>query len=155
MHKATYIIKTEDDIAPCVALLKERLKVEPLEVVISTLTRQRSAQQHRLYWLWCTQIGNHMGLRKDEIHEILKRTFAVPIFTRDDKGYAELIVAVMAVRDENKMLRYEAMAKQIVRMTSTTDFTVPQMTEYLTDIEHYAAELGANLTFPDDIIGYK
>jgi len=155
MSKATYIIKNEGDIAPCVALIKERLKVEPLEVVISTMTKQRSAQQHRLYWLWCTQIGNYMGLLKDEVHEILKRKFAVLIFTRDDKDYAEMIVAVMAVRDENKMLRYEAMAKQITKLTSTTKFTVPQMTEYLTDVEHYAAELGANLTFPDDLYGYK
>jgi hypothetical protein len=152
MKKETFIIRNADEIAPCLAWIKELLTLHgALEVVVSTETRSRSARQHRLMWLWCTQIANHLGLFKDEVHELLKRKFAVPIFTRDDTNYAEMVVAVKAIRKQGMESYVEALARGISRLTSTTDFSVDQCQEYLTDIEHYAAEIGANLTFPEDL----
>jgi len=152
MKKETFIIKTADDIAPRLAWLKELLTLHgSLEIVISTETRSRSARQHRLLWLWNSEIANHLGLFKDEVHELLKRKFAVPIFTRDDANYAEMVVAVKAIRKQGMGDYAEALAREISRLTSTVDFSVGQMQEYLNDIEHYAAEIGANLTFPEDL----
>ena len=151
MNKEVFIVRTEIDIEPCVAWLKEHLPLSPLEVVASTETKSRSAQQNRLLWLWNTQIGNHLGLFKDEVHEMLKRRFAVPIFTRDDGDYAKMVIAVKAIRKHGMVDYAEALAKEISRLTSTTSFTVEQMSEYLLDIEHYAAEIGARLTFPDEL----
>lgn len=152
MKKETFIIREEDNLKPCLAWMKELLALHgSLEVVISTETRSRSARQHRLLWLWNTQIANHLGLTKDEVHELLKRKFAVPIFTRDNANYAEMVVAVKAIRKQGMEGYAEALAKEISRLTSTTDFSVDQCQEYLHDVEMYAAEIGAQITFPADL----
>ena len=152
MKKETFIIHHVEDVQPCLAWIKELSHLHgPLEVVVSTETRGRSVLQNRLYWLWVTQIGTHLGLLKDEIHEVFKRRFAVPIFTRDDADYAEMVMAVKAIRKQGMEDYAEPLAREISRLTSTTDFNVDQMREYLNDIEHYAAEIGAELTFPEDL----
>jgi len=151
----TRIVQNEKDIAACVAWLTVHLSEAPLEVRMSTAKRSRSLQQHRLLWLWNTQIANHLGLLKDEVHEMLKRKFAVPIFTRDDEDYAAMVTAVKDVRRGGKVKEAEAMAKVIARLTSTTDFSMSQCSEYLLDVEHFAAEHGAPLTFPDDLVGSR
>ena len=156
MKKQVFKIRNVDDIPPFVACIKEHLTLAgPIEVTASTKTRSRSVLQNSLYWLWCTQIANHLGLIKDEVHELLKRRFAVPIFTRDDADYAEMVVAVKAIRKQGMEGYAEALAREISRLTSTTDFSVDQMQEYLTDMEHYAAEIGAELTFPEDLYDSK
>ncbi len=152
MQKESLIIRKEEEIQPCFAWIKELLNLHgPLEVVVSTEGQGRSVKQHRLYWLWCTELANHLGLLKDEVHEILKRRFAVPIFTRDDPEYAAMILAVKEIRKQGWEVQASSLAKKITKLTSTTDFKMDQMREYLTDIEHYAAEVGARLTFPDDL----
>jgi hypothetical protein len=152
MQKESLTIRKEAEIQPCLAWIKELLNLHgALEVVVSTEGQGRSIKQHRLYWLWVTQIGNHLGLLKDEVHDMLKRRFAIPIFTRDDPDYAEMILAVKEIRKQGWEVQAESLAKKITKLTSTTDFKVDQMREYLKDIEHYAAEVGCALTFPEDL----
>ncbi|MCK5606521.1 hypothetical protein KAR91_31755 [Candidatus Pacearchaeota archaeon] len=152
MKKETFVIKTIEDTVSCTAWIKELFALHgSLEVIVSTETRTRSVLQNSLYWLWVTQISTHLGLLKDETHEMLKRRFAVSIFSRDNPDYLEMVVAVKAIRKQGMEGYAEALAREISRLTSTTDFSVDQMREYLTDIEHYAAEIGAQLSFPEDL----
>lgn len=154
MFKDVFIIRKEEDIDPCVAWIKDHLALGAIEVVFSTETKNRSVMQNRLYWLWCTEIGNHLGYLKDEVHLMLKRKLAVPIFTRDDAGYARMAMAAQVIRKEDED-KYENLAEGISNLTSTTAFNVDQMSEYLNDVEHFAAEEGVGLTFPEDLMGYK
>lgn len=146
--KETFIIRNEQDITPCVAWIKGNLDQAPLEVIVHTGACSRSVQQNRLMWLWNTEIGNAQGLTKDEVHTFLKRTFAVPIFTRDNMDYAQMVEAVKVVKKRGMLLEGEYLAKEIIRLTTTSDFTVDEMAEYLKDIEHYAAGEGIALTIP-------
>ena len=146
--KETFIIRNEQDITSFVAWAKENLDQAPLEVMARTGEYGRSVHQNRLMWLWNTEIGNHMGLTKDEVHTILKRKFAVPIFTRDNLDYAQMVESVKAIRKRGMTTEAEYLAKEIARLTTTSDFTIDQMAEYLKDVEHYAAEIGAELSFP-------
>ena len=155
MTRQTFTVKTESDIAPCVAWLKAHLFLGVLEVTASTQARGRSANQHRLLWLWNTELAAHMGLFKDEIHGMLKRKFAVPIFTRDDDDYAAMVHAVKGVRKSGMVDYAEALAKEISRLTSTCDFSTTQMSEFLHDVEMYAAEVGARLSFPEELYDSK
>ena len=155
MKAETFIVRNPDDLAPCLAWLKERLPDAPLEVKVSTKTRSRSVQQNRLMWLWNTQIAEHLGLFKDEVHEMLKRKFAVPIFERDDAEYAEMVETVRQVWRSGMKDEAEGLMDKIARLTSTTDFCVDEMSEYLHNIEIFAAETGARLTFPDDLYSSK
>ncbi len=152
MQKETFIIRKEEEVQPCLAWMKELFTLHgALEVTVSTEGHSRSIKQHRLYWLWATEIGNHLGLLKDEIHDMLKRRFAIPIFTRDDADYAKMVLAVKEIRKQGMTEQAEALAKQISKLTSTTDFNMEQMSEYLHDIEVYAADIGAGLSFPEDL----
>lgn len=156
MKQEFFMIRTQKDIDTFTSLLEERLETQNfLEVAISIEARSRSMKQHRLMFLWNTEIANHLGLYKDEVHEMMKRRFAVPIFTRDDPDFAEMVAAVKAVRKQGMEVYAEALAREISRLTSTTDFTVEQASEYLNDMEHFAAEKGVRLTFPEDLCGAR
>ncbi len=153
MQKESLFIRKEAEIQPCLAWIKELLTLHgALEVTVSTEGQGRSVKQNRLLWMWNGELASHLGLFKDEVHDMLKRRFAVPIFTRDNESYAAMVLAVKEVRKQGMTGHAEALAKEISRLTSTTDFKVDQMREYLTDIEHYAAEVGARLTFPEDLM---
>lgn len=146
--KETFIIRNKQDIPAFVAWAKENLDQAPLEIVVHAGERSRSVQQNRLMWLWNSEMGNHLGLTKDEVHTMLKRKFAVPIFTRDNPDYTAMVVAVKVVRKIGMTTEAEDLAKEITRLTTTADFTTEEMAEYLKDVEHYAAEIGAELSFP-------
>lgn len=146
--KETFIVRNEADIAPLVAWLKGNLDQVPIEVVVHAGACSRSVQQNRLMWKWNSEIGNHMGLTKDETHELLKRKFAKPIFTRDNLDYANMVEAVRVVYKRGLLLEAEHLAKEIVRLTSTSDFTTDEFSEYLKDIEHFAATEGIALSIP-------
>jgi len=120
-------------------------------ITIEPYKENRSAKQQRLQWLWNTQIGEYLGYTKDEFHEIAKADFAVPILIRDDAEYAEMVAAVKEVRKSGMEIQADALRREIVRLTSTTDFNTKQMTEYLNRMEQFAADKGANITFPADI----
>ena len=151
MIRQTFTVKTEADLLPCVAWLKAHLSLGTMEVTASTQARGRSANQHRLYWLWTTEVAKHMGLFKDEVHDMFKRKFAVPIFTRDDEDYAAMVAAVKQIRKKGMEDVAETLAKEISRLTSTCDFSTTQMSEYLHDVEIFAAEVGTRLSFPDEL----
>lgn len=146
--KETFILRNVEDITPLVAWIKGNLDQTPIEVVAHAGACSRSVQQNRLMWKWNTEIGNAQGYTKDEIHTFLKRKFAVPIFTRDNRDYAQMVEAVKGVRKLNMLFEAECLAKEITRLTTTTDFTTDQMAEYLKDIEHYAAGEGIELSIP-------
>lgn len=155
MRPETRIITSEPNITALIALIRFHLP-GPLEVRVSTPKQTRSVKQNRLYWLWVTQMANHCGLLKNDMHEILKYACAVPIFTRDNEQYAAAVMAVKAVRKEGEMIRADKLSGLITHLTSTTNFSVSQMSEYLNDVEHYnAAEIHAALTFPEDLYGSR
>lgn len=148
----SFILRSTHDMIACLNLIEEHgITDPPIEVVVSEYKADRTAAQRRLQWLWNTQIGKHMGHGKNEIHLMMKELFAVPIFTRDDQGYAEMVSAVKAVRRAGMNAEADHMKREIVRLTSTEDFNTKQCAEYLTDMEHFAAEKGAEITFPADI----
>jgi hypothetical protein len=147
----TIILDAPAKITAAIRLLEE-LPPGPVHVVkIEEFSENKSAAQRRLQWLWNTEIGNYMGMGKEEVHDMLKEKFAVPILVRDDQGYAEMVEAVKQVRRAGMNKEADHLKKEIIRLTSTERFSVKQTTEYLSQVERYAAEIGATLTFPEDI----
>lgn len=105
---------------------------------------RRSDAQNRIYWLWLTEIGKASGHGKDELHEIVKRHYVMPVLVRDDEEYADILGKVQG-------LGKQAEETFIRRFISTTDLSVRQFTEVLNDIERDAAQRGIHLTHPDDL----
>ena len=148
MVKHTVIINGERQRENALAIL-QNLPLEPVhEIIFRPHKKDRSASQNRLYWQWLTVIAGETGHTKDEMHEFYKGLFLTRIFTRDDNGYAEMAAAIKALRGRPE---YEAIAAQVKRLTSTTDASVEQFTEYLTDIEQHALKQGIALPHPEDL----
>ena len=114
----------------------------PHVVEIRPHKKNRSEQQNRYYWAIITIVAADLGLSKEEMHEEYIERFLVPIFIRDDSGYAEMVEAVVAA-DSGLM-------RQVVRLTSTTQCSVKQFGEYLDEIKHNAFDLGIRLPLIED-----
>jgi hypothetical protein len=146
----TIIIRTDQLRARAVEILST-LPLSPVhEVVFKEHKESRSLRQLALLWKWNTIIGNELGNTKDEQHDYYKETFLVPIFTRDDPEYAAMVASVKHVRAAGMAADADALKKQIVKLTSTTDCDTKQMAEYMRDIDHHAASLDIMLPRPDD-----
>jgi hypothetical protein len=107
----------------------------------------RSAAQNRLMWMWYTDmekttVNEWAGRSKEDWHFEMKRRFLVPIFERDDEGYALTLVALRNVYKSGMKKESEALHKHIVNETSTTDADVKQFTEYLNEISRFCGMNG-------------
>lgn len=121
-------------------------------VTIEEWKNNRSGAQNALYWRWLTEYGHETGHSKEEAHEVMKYKFAVPIFVRDDAEYADMVASVKEVRKAGMYVYANNLRDQIVKLTSTTDFNVKQMAEYLTAFERFARSEGVDLSRPDDLM---
>ena len=147
--KKTYSCLTPQDIEDLVLTLNdnagEYAKHLPLTVEIYGEKEKRSREQNKLYWKWLEIISKETGDTKEDLHERFKRTFLLPILCREDAEFEQAINAIKKSRAELGD-EYEIIARQIVGLCSTTQLTVSQFTEYLTQIERWAAEQGYVLT---------
>lgn len=121
-------------------------------VEIKELTKKdlRSTCQNRLYWEWTsaassTDINEHAGSTKEEWHFYFKKKFLVPIFERDDLGYAAMLVALRKVYKQGMKGECDVLLNHIVQETSTTDCSILQFSEYLNEIELFLHSLGITL----------
>lgn len=115
------------------------LPLEPLMGVrVYEHKETRSVAQNKLMWRWLTHIagGGEIFSTKEDCHEYYKETFLVHIFERDDPEYAAMIDAVRSVHKAGMKMEAVSLKKKIVKLTSTTDANVSQMTEYLKEIEN-------------------
>jgi hypothetical protein len=149
--KKTIIIKGQQQKA-LVATILGNLPERPIhEVVIREHKKNRSANQNSLYWKWLTILSDELGHTKDELHFIYRRKYLTRIFIRDDKGYADMAESLTFILDSGYADCAEDIRDQVIRLTSTTQCNTAQMTEYMTDIERAAADLGIGLPHPEDI----
>lgn len=150
MKTRTFVIHSENEIKRLNAFMEAQPKEPLIEVIVREHKKDRSVSQNSLMWLWITIISDELGWAKEEVHEDLKRRLLVPIYERDDPGFAAMIQAVRKVHTEGFKADAKAMSAQIVRMTSTTGATVKQFTEYLKEIERDMTGKGIPLPHPED-----
>ena len=150
MKTRTFIIRSDNEIKRLNTFLEAQPKEPLLEVVVRGHKKDRSVSQNSLMWLWITIVSDELGWTKEEVHEDLKRRLLVPIYERDDTGFAAMIKAVRKVHTEGFKADAKAMSAQIIRMTSTTGATVKQFTEYLKEIERDMISKGISLPHPED-----
>jgi len=122
-----------------------------LEVIVKEHKKDRSVAQNRLMWNWITIIANELGMTKEDVHEDFKKRLLVPIYERDDDGYAEMINAIRKIYSDGFKSEALKMHNHIVKLTSTTAATVKEFSEYLNEIEKDSIEKGIILPHPEDM----
>lgn len=98
---------------------------KPLEIIVRPHAKDRSGAQNRLYWKWVSEIATQAGWDKESTHEDLAKRFLPEIEQRGPDGV--------------RMVR-----------TSTASLNVREFSDYLRNVEGFAAEWGIELTFPVD-----
>jgi len=120
------IIRDEQGRKHAIARLSAMNLDRPMELTIKPYRKSRSASQNALCWQWIAIIADELGYTKDEMHEVMAEKFLEPVIV-------------------------EALGERIERRKSTTKLKVAEFTEYLRDIEVFAAsELGIVLPRPED-----
>ena len=107
---------TKDNLPNLIAKLKELDFSRRWRVTVTDAKLNRSLQQNERLWELYSSIGNHLGIEKDKIHELM--------------GY--------------KFLRYqtEIASMPIELIKSTTKLTTSEMTEYQEQIEVWGQTMG-------------
>ena len=144
-------MKSEQSRRYCRTLIDEIPLDGSKTVVFKNTSKDSTAKQRALQWLWCSEIAQS-GLGQDDdkesVHIRAKMMFAHPILMRDDDVYPILYVTFKkAVQtSENYALYIKDFASQYI---STERLTKAQRAEYLTEFQRYWIGKGANLTDPD------
>ncbi len=107
---------TKDNLENLIHKLKELDFSKRWRVTVTDAKLNRSLEQNERLWELYTSIGNHLGIEKDKIHELM--------------GY--------------KFLRYqtEIAGMPVELIKSTTKLTVSEMTDYQHQIEVWAQTMG-------------
>lgn len=150
MKQKTFTLRDENVFKTMIAFIEAQPKGILIEAVIREHKKDRSLRQNSLYWEWVTVISNELGMTKEDQHEDLKKRILVPIYERDDLGYAAMIQAIRRVYSQGLKDDANAMFEHIVRLTSTTNAKVKQFTEYLKEIERDMIGKGIALPHPED-----
>jgi len=145
--KKSFSITTEFARNAAINAITELDITKPHNIKIEPLKRNRTAAQNGLYFHWVGCVANHIGEDKDSMHGQLKAIFLIPIFCRDDDGYAALHATVLdAVRREAPNA-IQAM-QTLKRETSITMASLDQMREYMEEIKRMCVQQGIHLTVP-------
>lgn len=156
MKTAVFTIKDHSDIGKTINYLhnnytQANFENKPLVVEIKPEAKDRSKAQNRLYWKWIHEIHRKTGNDEDQLHFEFKKKFLIGILKRDDKDYADMCLAISALK-QSESEQYRAIADGVIRETSTTRMNTAQFTEYLNLIEAFALkEFGLVLPVPDDL----
>ncbi len=156
MKTAVFTIKDHSDITKTISYLHTNYSQainegKPLVVSIDQKQQDRSKAQNRLYWMYLTQWAKKQGTDKDYEHNFFKRTLLARIYHRDDVAeYRNTYNAVKQLRVEKHPL-YAQLADSVTMLTTTTDASTAQFTEYLNDIHAFCLKHGCYLHTPDDL----
>lgn len=155
--KQTFVIKDHAQITSVISFLhtnytKANFENKPLIVRIDQKQEDRSKAQNRLYWKWLAQWAKHQGSDKDSEHIFFKRTLLARIYYRDDVSeYRNTYDSVKQLKIEKHQL-YQKLADSVAMLTSTTDASAAQFTEYLNDIHAFCNKNGCWLETPEDLM---
>ena len=156
MQKAVFPIQSHADITKAINYMHTNYTQaindgKPLVVEIRPESKDRSKAQNRLYWKWLHEIHRKTGNDEDQLHFEFKKKFLIGILKRDDKDYADMCLAISALK-QSESAQFEAIANGVIRETSTTRMNTAQFTEYLNLIEAFALKtFGLVLPVPDDL----
>lgn len=102
------------------------LNVEkPWDITIERPKKKRTLSQNALYWDWVTDIGDHLGYFKNDMHELLKKNHMVP-----------------------KIIIFEGKEHEI---KSIKNLNTREMSEYMDKVNYWAhSEMGIRLKIPAD-----
>ena len=147
------LIRCESDRAQAVRMLQSRRIDEPQEVIIRQYVPDHSGAQQRFYRVICRELGDALGYTPDEMANIFKERFLVPILWADTTKtrFRKMATEIGQVRE----LYSEELAQRLkmlyISQLSTTELNQTQMSEYIDACLRHAAEMGVVIETPEEL----
>lgn len=117
-------------------------------ITVEKLKRDRTGAQNRLSHLWYKQLGEQTGHGHEYERRHCKWNFGFPVLLQRDPPDEDINRFYHTLVDK---LTYEERVAAMQYTDVTSLFKVREFAEYLNTIERYAAEMGYQLTHPDDL----
>ena len=120
------IINNEGDKRAVIEFLQSFNIDEPLQVEIKPYKPKRKLSQNNLYWSWLTTLAKHFSKKAppyhaEQMHDLMRHKFL---------GYENQIIGSTEIKGQ---------------LISTASLESPAMSEYMTKIEAWAADMGCLL----------
>ena len=152
----TIVLKTATQVDNAISCIKQVLaEKEVHEVVIKPHRADRSLAQNRLLHRWFGEIAGENGEVMEDVKLRYKKKFLIDIFMkREDSEYAHTIGTLRDLYQQGHKKDAMYLHEQVVKLTSTAEANVAEMTEFLNLIEMDAATHGIQLSRPDDLYSH-
>ena len=89
------------------------------EVEVKPFAFNRSVQQNRRYWKLIQELGSYLGYDEGEMHELMKYKFL--------------------------SYKQEMLGDEMVVIPSSSNLTIKEFVDFLSNVERFASSLGFNL----------
>ena len=154
-HSQSFVIRSPEIMGNCVSMISQIPPDGSVTVKIEGTKEKRRLAQNSTLWMWHTDISNHNGMTKDEIHDEFRKTFLTKIYLASPQGrlqdawcktYADITELVSDMSPEEAT----PVINRVKLLVSTVWATVDQFTEYLNVIERFCISKGIPLRHPDE-----
>lgn len=139
-----FIVSNDTDRAKAQAIIKNLQLDKPYEFSVKLYKRNRSIEQNKRYRK-ILQLWSELGQPADEIHELMKAKFLIPILARDDEEFNADLQEFRQMWLEGQKERAMRMQARLKARASTTWLTTSQFAEYMEQVEGEAAMEGIAL----------
>lgn len=119
-----FVLKEKCHVNSCIEYLST-VELGVYEVIVQPHKSSRSNSQNALLWTWVKVIGDDLGYAKNE----MKRELCKELL-----GYEKFMVGV----------------EVCIEINGTSSLNVKDFTEFLQNIEYFAADHGIRLPHPED-----
>ena len=133
MEKAVELTNLDKKNYAC--MLIQDLEEDNHEVVIRPVKKNRSLNQHSLYWQYCTFIGNDLGETKDEVHMRNKKRHLLPILIRENlQGVGDMLSTIQTIADNGLPAQADFLRRRLAYEITTTTLSTKQMAEFMEQV---------------------
>ena len=141
-------VKTEADKQVAVAMIVDMDVGKGKEVIVRDSKLSLSTVQRNAYWMWVDIVSVTHGESKEEVYLRHKREHLIKIFRRDNPDFEAMFepLNILYKHDREKAL---FLRDQIVKLTSISEASVKQMSEFMENVQRTEAEKGCSLPDPD------
>ena len=148
------VLRNDADREMAIRALRARGLDTPQLVVIDEYKPDHSREQQKFYRVICRELGEFLGYEPEEMAEVLKDRYLVPILWADPSKtrFHEVARNVHTIREHMGDDKADALRRGVVGYLSTTELNRAQMSEYIDRCLQHAADQGVVIETPEELL---
>jgi hypothetical protein len=124
----------------------QQFESKDVEIIVKRKKKKRNNNQNSLYWLWIAILAAEIGLTKEQLHDLVKYKFLLKKVHLVNGCICELQGDFYVDIKSGELI--EGTVKEIELIRSTTELSVSEFAEFMTDFKQWAMDF-FNVHLPD------